>query len=171
VGVVSAGRVEQVYVKAGAAVRKGQVLARMHSHDVHDMRAAYLSAQSELSRAQAASALAHKNVECTQRLYDLKAASLEELERARQESTNADTTVRGAQIAIERERVHLQETLGVPAEAKPGQEQESELIPIRSPGDGYVLEQDISRGAGGRSCQRCIHDWRHPAPLDARLGQ
>jgi cobalt-zinc-cadmium efflux system membrane fusion protein len=147
VGVVSAGRVEQVYVKAGDAVRKGQVLARMHSHDVHDTRAAYLSAQSELSRAQAASAMAHKNLERTQRLYDLKAASLEELERARQESTNADTTVRGAQIAIERERVHLQETLGVPAEVKPGQEQESELIPIRSPGDGYVMERDISPGA------------------------
>lgn len=147
VGVISAGRVEQVYVKAGDAVRKGQVLARMHSHDVHDTRAAYLSAQAELSKAQAASALAHKNVERTQRLYDLKAASLEELERARQEVTNADTAVRDAQIAIDRERVHLQETLGVPADVKSGQEQESELIPIRSPGNGYVLERDISPGA------------------------
>lgn len=146
-GVVSAGRVEQVYVKAGDAVRKGQVLARMHSHDVHDTRAAYLSAQAELSKAQAAAALAHKNFERTQRLYNLKAASLEEMERARQETINADTAVRNDQIAIERERVRLQQTLGVPAEVKPGQEAEAELIPIRSPGDGYVLERNISPGA------------------------
>src|SRR5258708_1338445 len=147
VGVMSAGRVEQVYVKTGDAVRRGQVLARMHSHDVHDTRAAYLNARAELSRAEAASALTHRNVERTRRLYELKAASLEELERARQESTNADTAVRDAQIAVERERVHLQETLGVPAEIQPGQEEASGLIPIRSPGTGFVLKRDISPGA------------------------
>ena len=35
----------------GDTVRQGQVLARMHSHEVHEVRAAYRQAEAELDRA------------------------------------------------------------------------------------------------------------------------
>ena len=76
IGVLTSGRVEKVYVNAGDFVREGQILARMHSHDVHDARAAYQTSRTDLSRAQAAAALAKTNYERAQRLYALKAGSL-----------------------------------------------------------------------------------------------
>src|SRR6266699_1475675 len=61
VGVLAEGRVEQVYSNLGDFVSKGQVLARMHSHDVHEARAAYANAVAERSRLEAAEALVQKN--------------------------------------------------------------------------------------------------------------
>ncbi|MBI3645914.1 MAG: efflux RND transporter periplasmic adaptor subunit [Acidobacteriales bacterium] len=147
VGVLTSGRVEQVYVNSGDFVDKGQVLAGMHSHDVHEARAAYQTSRSDLSRAEAAAALAQKNYDRTQRLYSLKAASLEEVERARQELVNAQAAVRDEQIDVEKERVHLKDTLGIPPD--PGVEyrgNDADLIPIRAPGAGYVLAKNVSAG-------------------------
>jgi membrane fusion protein, heavy metal efflux system len=147
VGVLTSGRVERVYVNSGDFVEKDQVLAGMHSHDVHEARAAYQTSRSDLSRAEAAAALAQKNYDRTQRLYSLKAASVEEVERARQELVNAQAAVRDEQIDVEKERVHLKDTLGIPAD--PGPEyrgDDADLIPIRAPGAGYVLAKNVSPG-------------------------
>jgi len=65
VGVLAEGRVENVYFNLGDSVMKGQVLARMHSHDMHEARAAYANAVAERSRLQAAEALAQKNYDCS----------------------------------------------------------------------------------------------------------
>jgi hypothetical protein len=54
VGVLAEGRVENVYFNLGDSVMKGQVLARMHSHDMHEARAAYANAVAERSRLRAA---------------------------------------------------------------------------------------------------------------------
>jgi membrane fusion protein, heavy metal efflux system len=147
VGVLTSGRVERVYVNSGDFVHKEQVLAGMHSHDVHEARAAYQTSRSDLSRAEAAAALAQKNYDRTQRLYSLKAASLEEVERSRQELVNTQATVRDEQIDVEKERVHLKDTLGIPPD--PGAEyrgDDADLIPIRAPGAGYVLAKNVSAG-------------------------
>src|ERR1700719_1135566 len=61
VGVLTEGRVEIVYAGLGDYVRKGQVLARMHSHELHDARAQYQTSLSDLSRLKAAAAMAQKN--------------------------------------------------------------------------------------------------------------
>jgi len=148
VGVLTSGRVEKVYVNSGDFVEKNQVLAGMHSRDVQEARAAYQTSRSHLSRAEAAAALAQKNYDRTQRLYSLKAASLEEMERARQELVNAQAAVRDEQIEVEKEGVHLKVTLGIPAD--PGPEyrgDDPDLIPIRAPGAGYVLAKNVSAGA------------------------
>src|SRR5437899_8143583 len=39
IGVLASGRIEQVNVNLGDFVHEGDLLARMHSHDVHDARA------------------------------------------------------------------------------------------------------------------------------------
>jgi len=89
VGVLAEGRVEKVYFNLGDFVQKGQVLARMHSHDVHETRAAYANAVAKRTRLKAAEALAEKNYERSQRLYTLKAESVSQVETAKQEVVNA----------------------------------------------------------------------------------
>jgi len=53
VGVLTDGRVEKVYANLGDYVHKGQILARMHSHDVHDARAAYQTALADRAKLEA----------------------------------------------------------------------------------------------------------------------
>jgi cobalt-zinc-cadmium efflux system membrane fusion protein len=147
VGVLTSGRIETVNVNLGDPVRQGQILARMHSHDVHEARAAYQTARSQLSRAEAAAALAEKNYERAQRLYELKAGSLGDLESARQEVVNARAEVKNRQVEVEKERIHLEGNLGVVAE--PGAdtpEDEADRIPIRAPGTGYILSKNVTPG-------------------------
>jgi cobalt-zinc-cadmium efflux system membrane fusion protein len=147
IGVLTSGRIEKVYVNLGDFVREGQILARMHSHDVHDARAAYQTSRTNLSRAQGAAGLAQKNYERAQRLYSLKAGSLGEVDRARQELANAEAAVRDEQIELEKERIHLEGNLGVPADpgAEVGEE-EADLVPIRAAGSGYILTKNITPG-------------------------
>jgi membrane fusion protein, heavy metal efflux system len=148
VGVLTSGRVERVYVNSGDFVKQNQVLASMHSRDVQEARAAYQTSRSDLSRAEAAAALAQKNYDRTQRLYSLKAASLEEIEHAGQELVNTQAAVRDEQIDVEKERVHLNVSLGIPADPGPEyQGDDADLIPIRAPGAGFVLAKNVSSGA------------------------
>ncbi|MGI9070882.1 MAG: efflux RND transporter periplasmic adaptor subunit [Bryobacteraceae bacterium] len=148
VGVLVEGRIESVSANLGDFVHKGQVLARMHSHDVHEARAGYQMAVSERARLEAAQALAQKNYDRTQRLFALKAASVQEVEQAKQELVNAQTATANGRTAVERERVHLEDTLGIPAEPNPSTPSaDLELIPIASPADGYVLQKNVTPGA------------------------
>jgi membrane fusion protein, heavy metal efflux system len=146
VGAVAAGRVETVLVSLGDYVRQGQVVARMHSHDVHEAKAEYLTALSERSRLQAAEAIAQRNYERTQRLYGLKAASLEQTELARQQWLDAQTATHHSDIAVERERAHLEENLGIPAPSTEKGGERAELIPIRAPGSGYIVQKSVTPG-------------------------
>src|SRR5206468_12634631 len=55
--------------------------------------------------------------------------------------------VRDEQIDVDKERVHLTDTLGIPPD--PGSEyrgDDADLIPIRAPGAGYVLAKNVSPG-------------------------
>jgi RND family efflux transporter MFP subunit len=147
VGVITEGRVEQVFAGLGDYVHQGQVLARMHSHDVHESRAMYFTAVSDLSRLKAAAQLAQRNYDRMQRLYALKAASLEQTEMAKQELTDAQTALRNGEIAVERDRQHLEENLGIPADVSPKQSrQKVDLIPITAPANGYILAKNVTPG-------------------------
>jgi cobalt-zinc-cadmium efflux system membrane fusion protein len=147
VGVLAEGRIESVSANLGDFVHKGQILARMHSHEVHEARAAYQTAVSERLRLDAAQALAQKNYDRAQRLFGLKAASVQEVEQAKQELINAQTATANGRTAVERERVHLEETLGIPANPEPRAGAELELIPIAAPADGYILQKNVTPGA------------------------
>src|ERR1700687_3015972 len=50
IGVVFAGTITQVLVNVGDHVENGQVLARLHSHDLHDAVNAYRSGLAEAER-------------------------------------------------------------------------------------------------------------------------
>lgn len=147
VGVLAEGRVEEVYFNVGDLVTKGQVLARMHSHDVHESRAAYANARAEQSRLEAAEALAQKNYDRSRRLYELKAEALAQTEIARQEVTNAQAAVREAENNVRREEAHLSEILGLPPNPSPDAGEEADLIPIVAPATGQIIQKNVTPGA------------------------
>jgi len=147
VGVLAEGRVEQVYSNLGDFVSKGQVLARMHSHDVHEVRAAYANAIAERSRLQAAESLAEKNLERSQRLYALKAESVSQVETAKQELVNAQSGTHEAENNVRQEQAHLEEILGISATVPQKDSADAELIPIRAPANGRILQKNVTPGA------------------------
>ena len=148
VGVLVVGRVEKVNVSLGDFVEQGDILAYMHSHEVHEVRAEYQTARSGLSRAQAAMALAQKDYERAQRLYTLKAVSLGDLERSQQELINAQAAAKDQQINLEAARVHLEENLGVAVDPDPANHtDETDLIPIRAAGSGYIIAKNVTPGS------------------------
>jgi cobalt-zinc-cadmium efflux system membrane fusion protein len=148
VGVLTEGRVEIVYAGLGDHVEKGQVLARMHSHALHDARAQYQTSRTDVNRLQAAAALAQKNYDRMQTLLGLKAASIQQTEQARQDMLNAQTALRDGQIAADRDRIHLEENLGVAADPPAGvHDENSDLLPIVAPGSGYILDKMVTPGS------------------------
>src|SRR5207237_7315066 len=80
VGALLDGRVVSVSARVGDRVRAGQVLARIHSHEVHDARASYKSADLELARARMAESYAQRIRDRAKRLFDLRAGSQQELD-------------------------------------------------------------------------------------------
>jgi membrane fusion protein, heavy metal efflux system len=147
VGVLTEGRVEIVYAGLGDHVEKGQVLARMHSHELHEARAQYETSLSELNRFQAAAALAQRNYDRMQTLLTLKAASIQQTEQARQDLLNAQIALHDGQIAVNRDRIHLEDNLGVSADLPSDKHDENaDLIPILAPGSGYILDKKVTPG-------------------------
>jgi len=147
VGVLAEGRVEKVYFNLGDFVEKGQVLARMHSHDVHEVRAAYANAVAEHTRLQSAEALAEKNYDRSQRLYTLKAESVSQVETAKQELVNAQSATREAGNDVHREQSHMEEILGIKADAAGNDSEDADLIPIKAPASGRILQKNVTPGS------------------------
>lgn len=154
IGVVASGKVLQVTSRVGDRVKKDQVLARMHTHDVHDTKASLRQARVERQRATSQLDLAKRNVDRYRRLLELKTVSLMQVEQAEAEVRNADAAVRRADAEVDRETQHLTEVLEIPADDgatdhqhAPGQHEDDELVPIKTSTDGTVVERKISVGA------------------------
>ena len=147
VGLRTPGLVMVVYAGLGDHVTKGQVLARYHADEVREERAHYRTAQNELRLAEAAEAQAHRNQDRAQRLLDLKAGSIQQLEQAKQDLVAAQAAVRKAQIEVDRGQDLLEDDLKVTAERPPASAGEfADDVPILAPESGYVLERNITVG-------------------------
>ena len=153
VGAITDGRIVKVLANPGDTVKRGAVLARMHSHDIHESRAAYQKAQMELARARTDEAFASRARDRAKRLYELKAGSLEQAEHAEAELKNAQTMVSSARVEVERTRGHLTEFLGISADTPPhagplpaGEDDEAEFIPVIAPAAGTVLSRSVTPG-------------------------
>jgi membrane fusion protein, heavy metal efflux system len=147
VGAIAAGRIISVHANVGDDVRAGQVLARMHSHDVHDSRAAYQKAVAELSRLESIEAQARRVRDRAKRLLDLKAASIEQVENAETELRSAQANVVSARSEVEKERAHLVEFLEVPLQEDASGTNNADFIPIKAPASGTVLERKVTPGS------------------------
>jgi RND family efflux transporter MFP subunit len=128
-------------------VKAGQVLATLHSHEVHDSRAELASAEREVQRAQSAEALAVTQRDRAQRLFKLTAISREQLENAEQEVRNAEAATQQAKIAATKARTHLTEFLDI----KP--ESDNDEIPIRAPAAGVLIDRKANPGSAVSASQ------------------
>jgi cobalt-zinc-cadmium efflux system membrane fusion protein len=146
VGAVTEGQIVQVIASVGDRVRPGDVLARMHTHEVHDGRAEYRKAVAELAKAQQAEVLARRVRDREHRLLNLRATSQQNVERADAEWQATRTAVISAEAEVQRARSHLEEFLGVPAERGEGQGDEADLVPIKTPAAGTVLARNVTPG-------------------------
>jgi membrane fusion protein, heavy metal efflux system len=152
VGSIAAGRIIRILVKLGDRVVPQQVLARMHSHDVHEARAEYARAKSELARSKATLAISERARDRAKKLLDLKAGSLDQLERAEAEALAAQAAVRAAEVDLRRTMTHLIENLQInpeePDDHRPGDNlHDEDLVPVKSPGAGVVLRRLVTEGS------------------------
>ena len=76
------------------------------------------------------------------------------MDTAENELKNVSTALRGAEIEVNRTRLHLEEFLGIPAEGSEEGEHDpkvemhpEDLIPVRAPATGTVLTRLITPGA------------------------
>ena len=151
IGSVTAGRVMYVYAKVGDQVSKSDVLARLHSHDIHESRAEYRKAKAELTRLLAQKEYTSRQSDRARRLFELKAGSQQQVESAEAELRNVETALQAAQIELQRATQHLEDFLGVPAEdphdsSPDAPEEEAGLVPVRAPADGIVMERNVTPG-------------------------
>lgn len=154
VGSITDGRIIRVEVKVGDRVEKGQLMARMFSHDIHEARAEHRRAVGELTRLKSNVDFARRARDRVARLYKMKAASLEQLELAENSLRNEQVALENTEIEERRTRLHLTEFLQIPIDApadhgdNPDPEVHADyLIPIRAPATGIVLSRAVTPGA------------------------
>jgi cobalt-zinc-cadmium efflux system membrane fusion protein len=139
----------QVHAAVGDRVRQGDILAHVHSHDVHDTRAALRSARAEHERALASLDYSRRARDRMKRLFELKTVSLQQLENAESDLRNAEAAVKKAQADVDKEVQHLTEFLEISAddEGHGKQGAHDDLIPIKSTASGIVVERKVSPGS------------------------
>ena len=147
IGTLADGRIESVFVLPGDPVRRGQTLATLHSHVVHETVAALTQAFAAVNRQQSAVTYATQARDRYAKLYSIQAASLEEKQRSEQELAQAQKDLIDAQANVHAEREHLAELLQVsPDSLRPGTLLNRELIPVRAVADGTVITRSITPG-------------------------
>jgi cobalt-zinc-cadmium efflux system membrane fusion protein len=149
VGAVIEGRIVDVPVHLGDIVNAGQVIAQMHSHEVHDSRANRRQAVGELERLKVMAEQALRVRDRTKRLFDLKAASREQLEAADTQYRSALLSVSNAQAEVDKTEAHLTEFLDVPLQHTEGAEKagdSADRVPIKAPASGTVMDRQANVG-------------------------
>lgn len=147
VGSITDGRIVTAEVNVGDRVQKGQLLARIFSHDIHEARAEYSRALAEFTRMKAQLDFAQRQRDRARRLYELKATSLEQVEHAETELKSAQGTVASSEIEVARTKSHLVDYLEIPATPpNGGAAKDADLIPVRAPASGIVLERLVTPG-------------------------
>lgn len=156
VGAMVEGRVMYVYANVGDRVPKDAKLAYLQSHEVDNARAEYARLNAELTQRKAEREFARSALGRITRLHDLKVASLEQVQRAKTDLRMAKAGVTAVLAGIGRLEERLDQ-LGVSAEGadeeysrgKPRtspEEQYRELVPVRAPLAGSILQRFISPG-------------------------
>lgn len=162
VGSFTGGRVLTVLAEEGDRVRAGELLAELQCRDIHTVRADYAKAMAALSHAESERQFVKTNRDRVIRMYELKAAALEELQRMEVELRRAEMAVIEAQAELNLVNEQL-ESLGVSAEGafeeygmaqsekeerheSSSEYEKMERLPVNAPLEGTVLKRMISPG-------------------------
>lgn len=132
IGVVFPGIVTQIFASVGDRVRAGQVLATMHSHDLHDAIASYQSAMAEAGYARTVR-------DRYKKLYELQYAS-------REESDHSELQYEKAFANLTAARAHLAGMLQVPERGLEKLDIDADRMPIKAPHKGIVISRGVTPG-------------------------
>ncbi|HUU33715.1 MAG TPA: efflux RND transporter periplasmic adaptor subunit [Vicinamibacterales bacterium] len=155
IGSLQEGLIVDTPAHVGDRVKARQLLARMHSHVLHDAWAGYRKALADLRRVERMLLFAADAHERAKRLYADKAVSQQDVQRAEVERSSATEMVAVAKAEVQRSIEEL-EHVGVSIhEDEPGQgpsgpeiaDETEERIPVRSPIAGVVLERLVTPGS------------------------
>lgn len=138
------GVVGDIRVQPGDRVAAGAIVARLHSHAVHDAWAAYFKAQADQRRLEAELAYARTNESRAAQLVDARALSPQELERARADVTTAAEALTGGRAEVlrtEQDLAHYGITARPDANAR-----ENEDVPVVATLGGTVIERLVTPG-------------------------
>ena len=144
IGALAEGIVSATHASVGDRVRRGALLAGLHSHEVHDAWGDYRKALADRRRAAQEVEYADTSVARAERLLADKAASAREVERARADKVAAGEQLVMATAEVRRAQESL-EHLGL-AIGDGAQGQADEIIPVRTPIAGVVLERLVTAG-------------------------
>ncbi|MGD9904254.1 MAG: efflux RND transporter periplasmic adaptor subunit [Vicinamibacterales bacterium] len=143
-GALVEGVVDEIRVQPGDAVARGAVVARLHSHAVHDAWADYFKALAARQRADAELAFAETAAARAAALVEDRALSAQELARARADVTVAAQQVAAARAEITRTEQELHHYGITPRpDADPLQQEDS---PVVAPLAGTVIERLVTTG-------------------------
>ena len=147
VGAMTDGKIISMPARIGDSVREGQVLAVLHSHDVHDARATFRQALAQLAREKILSEQARTVRDRTRRLFELRAASREQLDATETMYLATTNAVATAQADVDKAKFHLTDFLEVPAETGADNHSSAmEGLSIKSPAAGTVMERKATVG-------------------------
>lgn len=129
-----AGRVTQVSVELGASVRRGQTLAQMYSPELAEAQTKYASAKAMLD--------AHdRELQRTEKLVEIGAASRQELER-----THAEHAAQTAAVQSARSRLELLGMTASTIDALASGTAVTATTRVPAPIDGIVTERTANVG-------------------------
>jgi cobalt-zinc-cadmium efflux system membrane fusion protein len=145
IGSLVEGVVDEMRVQPGDVVARGAVVARLHSHVVHDAWADYFKGLAEHQRLEAELAFSRTVEASAAALVADKALSPQELARARADVTAAAQRVAAARAEITRTEQELHHFGITPRpDADPLKEEDA---PVISPFAGTVIERHVTEGA------------------------
>lgn len=147
IGSYTSGRVMEIKANVGDRVQRGQVLARLHSHEVHETLAAYRTALEDVRHQQTAVDYSTRMRDRMQRLYGLSFASTQEVERAEADLRTQKTNLADAQFTLERETAHLSDILHMEPAELPKVDESKDEVPVISPISGVVTVRAITAGS------------------------
>jgi membrane fusion protein, heavy metal efflux system len=144
-GAILEGVVVAVLVQPGDTVSRGAILARLHSHIVHDALAAWFTALAERHRREHELGYAREAEARAERLLADKALSVQEVARAAADRVAAEQQLAMAQAEVTRAGRELAH-YGI--EVNEGADAEGhDAVPVRAPRAGVVVERLVSPGA------------------------
>lgn len=147
IGTYTDGRVTEIHANIGDPVRRGTILARMHSHDVHETRAAYETALEDVTRQKTMVVYQQRMRDRMVRLLDLKSASRQEVEKSESDLKSAQTALANTQISVDKEIAHLTDILNLPASSLGNINESTEQVPVVCTLTGTVIDRKISVGS------------------------
>ncbi len=156
VGALQEGLILETSAQVGDRVAARQVLARLHTHALHDAWAGYRKALADERRVERLLAFAVDTHERAQRLYADKAVAQQDVQRAEVERGSATEMVEVARAEVARSIEEL-EHVGVTVPEGRGpvptagavaaiEDASSERVPVRTPIGGVVLERLVTPG-------------------------